>query len=107
MLDRRHCQALAACPPHPCCRNGLRAPLPGGLAAWLDLFQLEKEGDNVRRAEVELGFCAATDLRRGLSRCLHAASWMRDGGRDRQRDPSKPRSATQLGNHEPLRSRPA
>jgi nucleoside-diphosphate-sugar epimerase len=25
---------------------------------------------NIRRAEVELGFCAATDLRRGLSRCL-------------------------------------
>ncbi len=25
---------------------------------------------NVHRAEVELGFCAATDLRRGLSRCL-------------------------------------
>jgi UDP-glucose 4-epimerase len=27
---------------------------------------------NVRRAEVELGFCAATDLRRGLYRCLEA-----------------------------------
>ncbi len=32
---------------------------------------------NVRRAEVELGFCAATDLRRGLSRCLEARSPLR------------------------------
>jgi UDP-glucose 4-epimerase len=31
-------------------------------------------GANVRRAEVELGFCAATDLRRGISRCLHDQS---------------------------------
>jgi len=36
----------------------------GHLNAWA----------NVRRAEVELGFCATTDLRRGLSRCLEARS---------------------------------
>jgi UDP-glucose 4-epimerase len=29
---------------------------------------------NVRRAEMELGFCAATDLRRGLGRCLEGRS---------------------------------
>jgi UDP-glucose 4-epimerase len=40
---------------------------------------------NVRRAEVELGFCAATDLRRGLSRCLHARSGKPRGGSRRPR----------------------
>jgi UDP-glucose 4-epimerase len=45
---------------------------------------------NVRRAEVELGFCAATDLRRGLSRCLHARPGKPRCGPERHRSPNLP-----------------
>jgi UDP-glucose 4-epimerase len=48
---------------------------------------------NVRRTEVELGFCPATDLRRGLSRCLHARSWLWDSDTGSHRRPESPRNA--------------